>query len=979
MRKQQLFLVFALLLYPWGVSGLNYVEIGGIFCDELNSKELSAFDLGLQYVNNDTTLLPNTVLVPLVNKTDWNDAFSNIEVTYWQIQSGAVAIVGPITSSSVKVTHPLCAGFHIPQIAPYATDPTFDFSPDTYSYLVRMSSSDATENRAMADFVSHFNWTRIAVLTSRSGFGLNGLVIFKDIASHKGWTLMAVESFQEFSNASKVNATTQLLHIRSRGARVVVLNCIATNIRVILRQASDLGMIDGWVWLVTNGAFAFDGLYENGQPIPRYLQGIVGVRHSFGEGTEYEKFKSMWEGKGYDTAPLEKDSTVGHVFDSVLVLAQAIHNMIEDGHNVQGTEGLQFGVNDGGPTPFSNIGSILLDYITKVNTSGVMDRRIFDTNRSPIEEKFDIVNLRSYGFEKVGRWDSINGLAMEERKEIIWSSGRTTVPMDTSISLENQTVTVVTIEEKPFITRRSSNTPGKLLLAGYCIDFLERLREKLKFSYEIYLVPDGNYGSQDAISKEWNGMVKELIEGRADMAVASFTVSSERQNVIDFTQPYMDLGLTALIQSVNDEVEYFTFFKPFHLHLWLMILLVTFTIGLLLWFFSTFSPYGFYGRCVQIAHHKVPREHQKRRHTLRLTNALWSSLVYYVGQSADSLHPVSASGRITVAVWWFAIVIILSTYTANLAAFLTIKRFSSPISSMEDLAGQNSISYGTVLNSQPQMFFESSSIPTFVTMWQYMKYHHTLVANSEEGISKVKRGNFAFIWDSVILEHTLHTAEPCGSLATVGKLFGKIGYGIGLPKGSPYTKQLSQAILELRHEGFMDTLERKWLHNHRDSCLAEEHFGFDSGTQLGLNDMAGVFIIVCVGVAISFIVLIIEWLLASHLSTKENDPDAPETLWNALKTRRRSTLEDWKHRDDVPEMPRFIGNLTKNRMGQVLTFPFTGFSLKRGKDKVSPESKVSLELDSVELKSDEEESESEESCNESSIDQEQEEIIDFQP
>ncbi|XP_020613483.1 glutamate receptor ionotropic, kainate 2-like [Orbicella faveolata] len=944
MANQRPLLVLTLLLYPLQSASVNYVKIGGILCDELNSNELSAFNLGLEYVNNDATLLPNTVLVPLINKTDWTDAFSNIDAAYWQIRGGAVAIVGPTTSSSVKATHALCAGFHIPQIAPYATDPSFDFSADSYSYLVRMSSSDATENRALADFVSHFNWTRIAVLTSRSDFGLNGLVVFKDIASHKGWTLVAVESFQEFRIVSKINAMTQLLHIRSRGARIVVLNCMAGSIRTILRQASDLGMVEGWVWLVTNGAFAFDGLYEQGQPIPEYLQGIVGIRHSFGGGTEYQNFENTWKKKGYEAAPLEKDATVGHTFDSVLVLATAIHNMIQDGYNVTITEGLEFGVLKNGSTAFSKIGETLLDYITKVNTSGVMDTIVFDTNRSPLSATFDIVNLRRSGLEKVGKWDSINGLVMEEKKEIIWPSEKTSIPSDTSVSMENQTFTIVTIEETPFITKQSSSIKSdKLVLMGYCIDLLEKLQEKLKFSYEVYLVPDGNYGSQDALTKEWNGIVKEIIEERADMAVASFTISSERQKVIDFTQPFMHLGLTALVRSVNDEVDFFAFFKPFKVDLWITIAVTTFLIGVLLWFFGTFSPFGFYGRCVQISHYNAPREHQKRRHTLRLTKSLCSSLVHYVGQSADSLHPVSASGRITVAVWWFAILIIISTYTANLAAFLTIKRLSSPINSIEDLAGQTSTPYGTVANSQPQSFFETSSIPSFVTMWRYMKYHHTLLKNSQVGIKRVKQGNFALIGDSVVLEHTTHTVE-CGTLTTIGSLFGEMGYGIGLPKDSPYTKQLSQAILELGHEGYMDSLEQKWFHSQRH--CEEEHVSDDRGIQLGLADMVGVFIIVCVGVGISFIVLLIECSVASCLTTKEDDPDAPRTAWNSLDARRGSTWHDWRHRDDVPEMPRFISGLTPNDMGRFMAFLARQRRRRTVSSEMNPE--VELELESLE-------------------------------
>ena len=98
---------------------------------------------------------------------------------------------------------------------------------------------------------------------------------------------------------------------------------------------------------------------------------------------------------------------------------------------------------------------------------------------------------------------------------------------------------------------------------------------------------------------------------------------------------------------------------------------------------------------------------------------------------------------------------------------------------------------------------------------------------------KVKEGNFVFIWDSIVLELTMYTIE-CGTLTTIGKLFGKIGYGIGLPKDSPYTQKLSQAILELRHSGFIDNLERKWLHSHGE--CKQQHVGLDTGTQMGLAD-----------------------------------------------------------------------------------------------------------------------------------------------
>ena len=43
-------------------------------------------------------------------------------------------------------------------------------------------------------------------------------------------------------------------------------------------------------------------------------------------------------------------------------------------------------------------------------------------------------------------------------------------------------------------------------------------------------------------------------------------------------------------------------------------------------------------------------------------------------------------------VWWFFSLILISSYTANLAAFLTVDRMVAPINSADDLARQVSIS-----------------------------------------------------------------------------------------------------------------------------------------------------------------------------------------------------------------------------------------------------------------------------------------------
>ena len=97
--------------------------------------------------------------------------FLNITVQYL-IKKGVVAIVGPMTSTGVKFTQPYCAGFHIPQLAPVATDPTFSFTSANFPFLVRLSPSDTIQCQALAGLISYYNWSQISLLTSKDDYGL---------------------------------------------------------------------------------------------------------------------------------------------------------------------------------------------------------------------------------------------------------------------------------------------------------------------------------------------------------------------------------------------------------------------------------------------------------------------------------------------------------------------------------------------------------------------------------------------------------------------------------------------------------------------------------------------------------------------------------------------------------------------------------------------------------------------------------------
>jgi hypothetical protein len=87
-----------------------------------------------------------------------------------------------------------------------------------------------------------------------------------------------------------------------------------------------------------------------------------------------------------------------------------------------------------------------------------------------------------------------------------------------------------------------------------------------------------------------------------------------------------------------------------------------------------------------------------------MSNTLWFCLSAFLQQGIDIL-PKSVSGRLVTSAWWLFTLIIISSYTANLAAFLTSKRMKPVIESAEDLVKQTAIQYGVYDGETSKDFF----------------------------------------------------------------------------------------------------------------------------------------------------------------------------------------------------------------------------------------------------------------------------------
>lgn len=69
-------------------------------------------------------------------------------------------------------------------------------------------------------------------------------------------------------------------------------------------------------------------------------------------------------------------------------------------------------------------------------------------------------------------------------------------------------------QSSPYTMRRESSQKlvGNDQFEGYAIDLIYEISKLLGFNYTLKLVPDGRYGSYNEDTKEWDGMMGELLQ-----------------------------------------------------------------------------------------------------------------------------------------------------------------------------------------------------------------------------------------------------------------------------------------------------------------------------------------------------------------------------------------------------------------------------------------------------------------------------------
>ncbi|XP_016297623.1 glutamate receptor ionotropic, delta-1-like isoform X2 [Sinocyclocheilus anshuiensis] len=834
----------------------SIIHIGAIF--EQNAiRDDEVFQLAISDLSLNDDILQSERITHSIKLIEPNNPFQAVQEACELMNQGILALVSSTGCSAANALQSLTDAMHIPHLfiqrngdgTPRA-ECQLNPSPDGERYTLA-ARPPVRLNDVMITLVSELRWHKFIVFYD-SEYDVRGLRGFLDQASRMG---LDVSLQQVDRNVTKVFSTLfstmrmeELNRYRDTLRRAILLLSPRTA-QVFIHQAVETNLASKdshWV-------------YANEEVSDTEIMELV--HSALGQMTVIRQIFPLWRDtnircmrNNHRISSLLCDPQEGYLqslevsslylYDSVLMLANAFYRKLEDRkwHSMASLNCMRKS------TKPWNGGWSMLDTIQKGRISGLTGLMDFRSNGANSHVQFEILGTsysETFGkdVKRLAMWDSdrgLNGSLRENRAEH---------------GMQGITLKVVTLLEEPFVMVAENILGQPKRYKGFSIDVLDALAKILGFKYEMYQVADGKYGSPQA-NGSWNGLIGELMGKRADVAISAITITPDRENVVDFSKRYLDYSVGILMTKTEERLNIFSLLAPFDLAVWACIAAAIPVVGVMVFLLR---------RIQSVCSQNPPGPHQPASVTTSFQSAIWIVYGAFVQQGGESFMS-SMALRIAMGSWWLFTLIVCSSYTANLAAYLTVSRMDNAVRTFQDLSKQTELSYGTVRDSAVFEYFRVKGTnpleqdSTFAELWRTINKNQgqdNSVTSPAEGIRKVKRDPYAFLWDMAVLEYAALTDDDC-TLVVTGNSMSSKGYGLALQHGSPYRDLFSQKILDLQEKGDIDILKQKWWPR-KGRCDLDKHAEHQpEGRALRLHSFAGVFCILAAGLLLACLVAALE-------------------------------------------------------------------------------------------------------------------------
>jgi len=341
---------------------------------------------------------------------------------------------------------------------------------------------------------------------------------------------------------------------------------------------------------------------------------------------------------------------------------------------------------------------------------------------------------------------------------------------------QERTVTVAVYQMPPFVIDNGGDW------TGFTIELWEQIAQRLGWKTNYITVSDVK-GQQQAVA-----------DGKADIAAGGLSITAERAQRFDFSQPILDAGLQILVPR-NDHTDNTPGLRSFLGLLW--------SKTMLFWLAGAALVALIPAHIMWL----IERRHPDSMVTKSYFPGIFQAFAWGFGSLAAAApgSPQHWVGRSLAILWGFAGIIFVALYTANLTANLTVEQIESRITGPDDLFGKSVV---TVPNTTSADYLQSMGIG------------FTSKPTIEDCYQALKEGQDAVVFDAPVLRYYV-THQGVGTAEIAGPMFHDEDYGLLFRLGSDLRKPVDGALLAIREDGTYQTIYRKWFGS--DEHASGEH------------------------------------------------------------------------------------------------------------------------------------------------------------